>query len=38
MTDDDIQDLFEPLFYREYCLTVEDRNQRLIMRSIEAIS
>jgi hypothetical protein len=38
MSEEELQEIFEPLYYRLYSLTVEDRNQRLIMRSIELVS
>ena len=38
MPESELQEIFDPLFYRQYQLTVEDRNQRLIMRSIEPLS
>ena len=38
MTEQELQQIFEPLYYRLYQITVEDRNQRLIMRSIEPVS
>lgn len=30
--------IFEPLYYKMYVITLEDRNQRIIMRSIEPLS
>ena len=38
MSEGQIQEAFEPLYFRPYQITVEDRNQRLVMRSIKAIS
>ena len=35
--EEDLERVLEPLYYQPYSLTIEDRNQRIIMRSIDLV-